>query len=255
MSRRKVGIARLKADQERREKLSSLGSTMEKEKSSSVAETLQSFKQCLTDFAGKHRDKINDDPEFRMQFHKMCNSVGVDPLASSKGFWSDILGYGDFYFELGIVIIQICLQTRSSNGGLLSLIELMDKLKIRSQNQSHKHLTTTDDVLRSIEKLSALGGGFRIININNKQFILSIPLEINNDHEILLKVAHEVEQNTPNDSGITQNLLLMKHGWSNERFHHVLTPLLYEGIVWVDDSNNIREKSYYFPTISVTEIA
>lgn len=46
-------------------------------------------------------DRINSDPEFRHQFHTMCINVGVDPLASNKGFWANMLGVGDFYFELG----------------------------------------------------------------------------------------------------------------------------------------------------------
>jgi hypothetical protein len=31
----------------------------------------------------------------------MCSNCGVDPLASNKGFWAEILGFGDFYYELG----------------------------------------------------------------------------------------------------------------------------------------------------------
>ena len=34
----------------------------------------------------------------------MCASIGVDPLASSKGFWSEMLGVGDFYYELGVQV-------------------------------------------------------------------------------------------------------------------------------------------------------
>ena len=34
---------------------------------------------------------------------EMCASIGVDPLASNKGFWSNMLDIGDFYYELGIV--------------------------------------------------------------------------------------------------------------------------------------------------------
>ena len=33
---------------------------------------------------------------------EMCASIGVDPLASGKGFWSNMLDIGDFYYELGI---------------------------------------------------------------------------------------------------------------------------------------------------------
>jgi ESCRT-II complex subunit VPS22 len=32
----------------------------------------------------------------------MCAKVGVDPLASNKGFWAELLGIGDFYYELGV---------------------------------------------------------------------------------------------------------------------------------------------------------
>ena len=32
---------------------------------------------------------------------EMCASIGVDPLASNKGFWSNMLDIGDFYYELG----------------------------------------------------------------------------------------------------------------------------------------------------------
>jgi len=28
--------------------------------------------------------------------------VGVDPLASNKGAWAQLLGFGDFYYELGV---------------------------------------------------------------------------------------------------------------------------------------------------------
>ncbi|CBI26612.3 unnamed protein product, partial [Vitis vinifera] len=30
----------------------------------------------------------------------MCAKVGVDPLALNKGFWVELLGIGDFYYEL-----------------------------------------------------------------------------------------------------------------------------------------------------------
>ena len=32
----------------------------------------------------------------------MCKSVGVDPLSSNKGFWVDVLGVGDFYYEIAV---------------------------------------------------------------------------------------------------------------------------------------------------------
>ena len=41
---------------------------------------------------------------FRAQFHTMCASIGVDPLASNKGMWAEVLGFGDFYYELGVQV-------------------------------------------------------------------------------------------------------------------------------------------------------
>jgi ESCRT-II complex subunit VPS22 len=47
------------------------------------------------------QNDIKKSPAFRAQFHSMCAKCGVDPLASNKGFWAELLGIGDFYYELG----------------------------------------------------------------------------------------------------------------------------------------------------------
>ncbi len=61
-------------------------------------------------FAQKYKKDINRNPEFRKQFQEMCNSIGVDTLASNKGFWAQLLGFGDFYYELAVQIIEICIR-------------------------------------------------------------------------------------------------------------------------------------------------
>lgn len=93
----------------------------------------------------------------------MCKSIGVDPLASNKGFWSDLLGVGDFYYELGVQIVQICLATRQVNGGIISLTELRDR--IRNSKSRNRQNTSEDDIKRAVEKLSVLGSGFQIIEV------------------------------------------------------------------------------------------
>lgn len=37
--------------------------------------------------------------------------------AAGKGFWSEMLGVGDFYYELGVQIIEVCLALKHRNGG------------------------------------------------------------------------------------------------------------------------------------------
>lgn len=54
----------------------------------------------------------------------MCANIGVDPLASNKGMWAQLLGFGDFYYELGVQVVEACLATRAVNGGLMDLAAL-----------------------------------------------------------------------------------------------------------------------------------
>lgn len=91
----------------------------------------------------------------------MCSNIGVDPLLSksqinivlsilvlclmiinsikflaSKGFWMEKLGVGDFYYEVAIQVIEICLATSDENGGLITLNEIRTKLlKTRSRTK------------------------------------------------------------------------------------------------------------------------
>lgn len=37
---------------------------------------------------------------------------------AGKGFWSEMLGVGDFYYELGVQIIEVCLALKHRNGGV-----------------------------------------------------------------------------------------------------------------------------------------
>ena len=211
----------------------SVGKQMEADKMGTVTDTLERFKESLSEFAMKHKDRINSDPEFRMQFHAMCLAVGVDPLASSKGFWADILGFGDFYFELGVKVIHICVETRVNNGGLIPMEELLAKLK--KHHGKDKASSTTEvtvlDIHKAVEKLSVLGGGFRIIKMaSNAEFVVSLPMELNTDHEELLDDAE-------NNEYIEEASFTAAHSWSKERFHMVLTPLVHESMLWLDEHN------------------
>ena len=69
--RRKVGISAVKKKAEDANKFSKIGESLEKNKIESVKSTMEAFKKNLQEFAAKHKDKINSDPEFRQQFHMM----------------------------------------------------------------------------------------------------------------------------------------------------------------------------------------
>ncbi|KAF5772219.1 putative ESCRT-2 complex, Snf8, winged helix DNA-binding domain superfamily [Helianthus annuus] len=78
-----------------------LGENVAKLRTDLMKEQLSTFRSQLEDFARKYKNDIKKNPIFRSQFHEMCAKVGVDPLASNKGFWAELLGIGDFYYELG----------------------------------------------------------------------------------------------------------------------------------------------------------
>lgn len=236
--RRKVGVSVVKKKQTESEQFSKVGKSLEETKLSFVQEVLTSFKTALADFASKHKQRINSDPEFRQQFHTMCVSAGVDPLASGKGFWADILGVGDFYFELGVKIIQITMQTRAANGGIMAVKDIYDRIK--STGRLSQELSM-EDLNRAVEKLVVLGGGFKLIKIAGNPMIVSVPIEMNTDHEYVIAAASD------DDGFVTEELMRRLHGWTAERFATIIHPLLHEGIVWVDEHQGVTR--YYFPSM------
>jgi ESCRT-II complex subunit VPS22 len=224
--RRKVGVSAVKKKKDEADQYNIVGKMLKDTKITFVQDVMKSFKNSLAEFATKHRDRINSDPEFRQQFHVMCISAGVDPLASSKGFWSDILGVGDFYFELGVKIIKLTVQTRNLNGGIISIRELLEKIKNSDKNL--KHEISLDDIKRSIEKLTILGNGLKIVNISDNPVLISVPMEINTDHESLMVASQR------HDGCVNQGLMQQIHGWNKQRFELNINHLMLEGIVWLD---------------------
>lgn len=219
------------------------GKELREEKISVVRDTLNKFKGALEDFAGKHKSRINSDPEFRDQFHRLCKAANVDPLASSKGFWTDILGLGDFYFELGVVIVEKCLQTRAANGGMILLPELLHLIRTDPRSRGRQQ-TSEEDVLTAVDKLRVLGNGFRLLSVGRQRFVVSVPTEISQDSQELMAAAQRSPEGCVTEGG------MRAAGWTGERFVYVLGPLLREGLVWVDRDKH-GAAAFYFPSISL----
>ena len=70
-------------------------------------------------------------------------------------FWADILGVGDYYYELGVAIVHICLKTRHENGGIISVAEVVSAF--HGSGVSSRNKTTVEDIQRAVQKLSVLG--------------------------------------------------------------------------------------------------
>ncbi|KAI3718061.1 hypothetical protein L6452_18907 [Arctium lappa] len=177
------------------------------------------FRSQLEDFARKHKNDIRKNPAFRSQFHEMCAKVGVDPLASNKGFWVELLGIGDFYYELGrclFLLLLLCYEAtpqletlpypvsdiptptvKSSigifhiphNGGLINLEELCKLLSQRRKGA--REVVCEDDCLCAISKLKVLGSGFEVITVGKRKLVRSVPTGLKKDHNEILELSQQ----------------------------------------------------------------
>ncbi|XP_071497073.1 vacuolar-sorting protein SNF8-like [Diadema antillarum] len=188
--RRAAGLGKINKQKLAQAKYKDKGSEIAQDQLNQMSRQLEVFRTNLEEFAANHKSEIKKNPEFRMQFQDMCATIGVDPLASGKGFWSEMLGVGDFYYEIGVQIIEVCLATQHRNGGLLSLEELHHKVRMTRGKSRQAQDVSLDDIVRAIKKLKILGNGFGLHRLDDGRFIVqSVPAELNMDHTSVLNIA------------------------------------------------------------------
>ncbi|XP_062513805.1 vacuolar-sorting protein SNF8-like [Corticium candelabrum] len=235
---RRRGIGAIDKGKLAKAKFAEKGTEIAELQFSQMQSQLDTFRSNLEDFAAKHKNEIKKNAEFRQHFQQMCARIGVDPLASSKGFWAEMLGVGDFYYELGVQIIEVCLATRSRNGGLISLEEL--KLRLLKSRGKHGQDISNDDIIRAIKKLRVLGSGFAVIPIGDRRLIQSVPGELSMDHTAVL-------QHAENGGYVSLSDLVREMKWETTRASRALEHLVQEGMAWVDDQTH--ERQYWFPSL------
>ena len=219
--RRKPGIAGLEKQKLSQHSFTKVASELEEARVKQMTEQLEVFKTKLTEFALQHRKEINKDGEFRRQFQQMCSAIGVDPLASRKGFWNSLLGVGDFYYELAVQVAEVCMVSRrQAEGGFLDIRVLKARLEVMRSFNPHAVEITLDDIERAIKKLSELGNGFSVFVVGDVRVVQSVPLELNSDHVAVLGLTREV------GGYVTHSLISNSLGWSSHRVSSVLDLLL-----------------------------
>ena len=159
-----------------KEKLKEKATEISENEINQLTKQMETFKTNLQEFAFKYKDEIKRNSEFRKQFQDMCAHVGVDPLASSKGFFAEMLGVGDYYYELAVQIIEICNSMQERTGGLIYLDQIHERIqKVRSRFVSDVSL---DDCRRAIKKLDIFGNAFTLIQMNNGRSMVNFKNEI-----------------------------------------------------------------------------
>ncbi|EFO98572.1 CRE-VPS-22 protein [Caenorhabditis remanei] len=240
-TRRRIGVAAIQKKQETANKFAAKGDQMAGEQLVQFSQQLDQLSAGLEMFAQKHRDEIKKNSQFRRYFQEMCSSVGVDPLASSKGFWAKALGFGDFYYELGIQIVEICLSTTHINGGIMTVEEIRNRL-MRTRSRTRKDTISTDDILRAVDKLKVLGNGFELVPLGGGRFLVqSVPGELSMDHSRVLQLAEDAAY-------VTKELIIDKLRWDEPRATSALEHLVKEGLAWTDEQASDTTQ-YWFPSL------
>ncbi|KAI8098619.1 EAP30/Vps36 family-domain-containing protein [Halteromyces radiatus] len=240
MRRRQAGVGHTQQKDRLGRDFQQIGDSIAAKELEQLQRQLETFKQNLEEFAWKHQKDIKKDPMFRSHFQRMCANIGVDPLASNKGFWADMLGVGDFYYELGIQIIEACMQTRSRDGGLTALQDLTKRLDRMRSKEGRKHQEIIeDDIIRAIKTLKPLNGGFQVITLGAKKMVRSVPNELDKDQAGLLLLAQRL--------GYVDYRMIQKElAWDDPRIEHGLDQLIQDGLVWVDDQGDTKQ--YWVPS-------
>ncbi|KAJ5143053.1 uncharacterized protein N7515_001840 [Penicillium bovifimosum] len=226
MSRRGVGLGAFANRTQATQSYATHGANLRSTHTASLQTQLSVFQSLLHTFALEHSSTIKSNPTFRAEFARMCNAIGVDPLAASN-----IKG------KNGLRVVELCRETRSENGGLIGVEECRKRVGKGKAIGSGLEVSD-DDILRAVRSLEPLGSGFSIINVGSKQFIRSIPKELNTDQATVLEAIQVLGY-------VSVSMLRLNLNWEKARAQTVIDDLLADGLVWLDAQG--PEKEYWSP--------
>jgi len=240
MHRLGVGLAAFERHEQSKRSFAELSNQLSKAQVDHLHSQLTQFRTALAHFASTHRESIRSDPTFRHAFQQMCSSIGVDPLAGPRkgGWWAEMLGLGDWQYELGVQIVDVCVSTRERNGGLIEMDELVRLVsKLRGVSGG---AITEDDVIRSIKTLQPLGAGYQVLDVGGgRKMVRSVVKELDADQSVVLAIAQE------EGGRIVEDILIRRNGWTRERAHAALENMLHDGLCWLDEQDKTYDKAYW----------
>lgn len=251
-ARRGVGLSAFENRSSLSSKYATHGANLKSSHQDSLQTQLSVVQASLHNFALQHGDRIKTDPTMRADFARMCNAMGVDPLAgvnakgkgsTEKGIsgWLSNKGIGggvsDFYFQVAVRVVEVCRSSRGENGGLISVEECRTRVG-QGRGLGGELAVSDDDILRAVKALAPLGPGFSVIMVGKSQMIRSVPKQLNTDQSTVLDVIQVLGY-------VTCSMLEDNLGWEHARAETVVNDLLGDSLVWVDAQASERE--YWSP--------
>ena len=232
--RRNVGVGKVRNSQRTRERYDRTGKDLAETKKEHVEASLVDFRARLTEFAQQNVKLINKDPEFRKEFHTMCALVGVDVLATSKNssvFGNLFGGLNDFYVQLGVKILNLSLETRATDGGLMPFTRVLRSVNAKST------IASADDVRRAVTSLESLGSGLCCVVVDDVDYVSTLdPLESRDELEALAAAD-------PSTGRIDVHKLRNEIGV--DRASKALTELSSRSVAWIDSGGGENVDAYY----------
>ncbi|KAF1921209.1 EAP30/Vps36 family-domain-containing protein [Ampelomyces quisqualis] len=226
------------------------GAALRTRNAASLSTQLSVFQSLLHNFALTHSKDIRANPAFRAEFARMCSALNIDFLASSyhrdasskasgDSIWAQLLGgsVNDFYFNLGVLIVEECRATRAENGGLISVSDLRARIQT-GRSVGGGMAVSDDDVRRAVDSLAPLGSCFTMLTIGHRSLIRSVPKELNVDQSTVLEAIQVLGY-------VTVSMLQLNLGWERPRAVAVVEDLMVDSLVWVD--YQAGENEYWSP--------
>jgi len=92
------------------------------DKLAKMKEIYSSLKENLQNYSHQYEHEIRNNKDKRAKFISICNKLDIDPIVSKKSMFGML---GDFYNQITIQILRICEKSKSINGGLMKIEELL----------------------------------------------------------------------------------------------------------------------------------
>ncbi|UKJ99962.2 50S ribosomal protein L16 [Theileria orientalis] len=231
---RKVGIDKILSKKETQERLEQLSEDLEKKNKEESLRVLNDFRHSFEEFLAKYRRLINTDPEFRLEFLEMLNTISMDPLLPHQRNGShklpsalntaiDLLTPSSSKLgELCTLMVEICASTKDENGGICELSYIISLIP-------ETYRVTETEVLRAANELRHLG--FEVTEISGRHYLLS-DLELTESQEKCLSLSSQLGR------GIGCKDLSDHCGFTQEQAQIVLWELSRLGLVWIDFENS-----------------
>ncbi|KAH8732149.1 EAP30/Vps36 family-domain-containing protein [Phaeosphaeriaceae sp. PMI808] len=249
--RRTPGLSSLSSRGLQNHHYTSHGAALRSRNAQSLETQLSVFQSLLHNFALTHSKDIRANPAFRAEFARMCSALNIDFLASSyhqntkggsgtgESIWTQVLGgsVNDFYFNLGVLVVEECRATRAENGGLISVSDLQARIS-KGRSIGGGMQVSDDDIKRAVASLAPLGSCFTIMTIGHRNLIRSVPRELNTDQSTVLEAIQVLGY-------VTVSMLQLNLSWERPRAHAVVMDLLADSLVWVD--TQAGENEYWSP--------